>query len=117
MDCGKIEPMSAALRVLLIEDSPDDAALIVAELRRADFDPTYLRVQTSSDARNALSRDWDVILCDYSMPRFGPAAALRLVKECGLHTPVLIVCAHILDESAIALMRQGASDVILKNQL
>ena len=83
------EQRPAPINLLLIEDSPDDAELVVMELRRGGYDPSYKRVDTAAQMREALKeRRWDMILCDYTMPNFNISAALDVVREHGLDTPL-----------------------------
>jgi PAS domain S-box-containing protein len=103
--------------VLLIEDSPDDAELMIHELRRGGFEPTVLRVDTAETMKAALAQPWDVVLADYSMPRFGAAEALRILHDDGRDVPFLIVSGSIGEETAIASMHAGASDYIMKDKL
>ena len=90
--------MGTPLRVLIAEDSEDDAALLMRELRRAGYDLASKRVDTPLDMANALSRqEWDIVFADNSMPRFSAAAALELLKESGLDLPFIIVSGTITD--------------------
>ncbi len=106
------------LRVLLIEDSPDDAELILHELADGAliFDST--RVESPSEMRKALSdADWDIILSDYNMPDFSAPEALALLQDSGKDIPFIIVSGFVGDEAAIAMMRAGAHDFIIKSSL
>ncbi|MFP4323905.1 MAG: PAS domain S-box protein, partial [Anaerolineales bacterium] len=106
------------LNVLMVEDSPDDALLIVRELRKAHFDVHHERVETASAMQAALAaRAWDVIIADYALPQFNAEAALELVIRQGLDIPFLIVSGSVGEERAVALMRQGVTDYILKDRL
>lgn len=106
------------LNVLLVEDSEDDAALVLRELSRAGYMPTAHRVDTAEGMTAALTEgDWDVVLCDYNLPQFSAIAAFRLLKETGLDLPFLIVSGTIRDESGVAFMRAGAQDYVMKGNL
>jgi signal transduction histidine kinase len=104
-----------ALRVLLVEDSEDDALLLLADLEAEGYAPEAARVDTAAAMRAALEREaWDVVISDDSMPAFSALDALRLLQEKGLDLPFLIVSGTISDERAVAAMRAGAHDYILK---
>ena len=109
--------MGDTLRVLIAEDSSDDAELIVRELRRAGFEPEWRRVDTEAEYLLCLSADLDVILSDYEMPQFNAPRALDLVHERGLDVPFIIVSGTIGEEVAVAAMTRGAADYLLKDRL
>ena len=76
--------MSDARRILMVEDSPDDAELSIRALRRAGIDLTFQRVETPETMRKALAEGtWDLVIADYSMPRFNGLAALKMLRETG----------------------------------
>ena len=107
-----------SLRVLLVEDVPSDADLLVRHLTRAKFAVEHRRVDTAEAMRQALADGtWDLILCDYSMPGFDAPAALRIYQECGLDIPFIVVSGTIGEETAVAMMRAGAHDYLLKSAL
>jgi diguanylate cyclase (GGDEF)-like protein len=108
--------MSTPLRVLIVEDSEDDAALLVRELRHGGYDPTFERVDTSAATKTALEqRAWDLIISDYSMPQFSGLAALALMQQLGIDLPFIIMSGTIGEEIAVQAMRAGAHDYIMKN--
>jgi PAS domain S-box-containing protein len=110
--------MGAPLHLLLVEDSEDDALLLVRELTRAGFAPVAERVDNRAALQSALDRQsWDLIIGDYSMPHFGGADALALVRERGLDVPFIIVSGTIGEERAVAAMKAGASDYVPKDNL
>jgi PAS domain S-box-containing protein len=110
--------MGNPLRVLMIEDSEDDALLVARELRRAGYDLTYERVDTADALKAALDRhQWDVMLGDYSMPQFSGTAALAILQERGLETPYICVSGTITEDLAVAAMKMGASDYVTKGHL
>ncbi len=110
--------MSASLRVLIIEDLPDDAEFVARELRNGGYDVAYERVDTAAALRAALDRQaWDIIISDYTMPRFSGWAALEVYKEKGLDLPFVIVSGAIGEDMAVAMMKAGASDYIMKDNL
>lgn len=107
-----------ALRVLLVEDSQDDADLILIELGRSGFDAVSARVETEAGMREALqSAGWDVVISDFNLPRFDTRAALALLRETDADIPFIIVSGCIGEESAVALMKEGASDFVMKDKL
>src|SRR5687767_8350758 len=110
--------MGQALRALLVEDSEDDALLLGLMLKQAGYDLTSERVDTPESMRAALERQsWDVVISDYVMPRFSGLAALRILQEKGLDLPFLIVSGHIGEETAVAAMKAGAHDYLMKDRL
>ncbi|WP_166397042.1 PAS domain S-box protein [Rubrobacter marinus] len=111
--------MSERLRVLIVEDSPDDALLVLRELRRGGFDPVYERVDTPEDLEVALSegRRWDLVISDYSMPSFRAPDALALVRGRDPDTPFVIVSGSVGEEAAVEAMKAGAQDYLMKDRL
>ena len=106
------------LRLLLVEDSEDDAKLLFAELRRGGFVPEARRIETPEEMRAALqSGEWDLIVADYSMPRFSATAALRVLRAAGIDLPFIIVSGTIGEATAVAAMKAGAHDYIVKHDL
>ena len=110
--------MPRTVNVLMVEDSPDDALLLKRELERQGFDPTVARVDTGPDLRSALiERDWDVVISDHNMPGFSGDEALKLVKLFDPDLPFIVVSGTRGEEHAVAAMRAGASDFVVKNRL
>src|SRR5712691_3586614 len=110
--------MADPLRVLIIEDSEDDAGLLLRELRRGGYEPVYQRVDTPEATQAALqSGTWSLILSDYSMPRFTAPEVLQLVKRAGLDVPFIIVSGTVGEEVAVSTMRSGAHDYLIKGNL
>lgn len=110
--------MGIPIRVLIVEDSEDDALLMVRELRRSGYEPTFERVDTPDGMRVALQDGrWEVIIADYSMPRFSALAALRVLREEGLDLPFIVVSGAIGEEVAVDMMRAGAHDYVMKDNL
>ncbi|MBI3758210.1 MAG: response regulator, partial [Deltaproteobacteria bacterium] len=110
--------MKTALRVLNIEDSERDAELLRRQLVRAGYEPCLERVETAAAMQAALkTQTWDVILSDYSMPRFSALAALVLLKESGLDIPFIIISGTIGEELAVEAMLAGAHDYLMKDKL
>jgi signal transduction histidine kinase len=109
---------SRTLRVLLVEDRSDDEELVLLELRRGGYKVLHERVETAAAMSAALARDgWDVILSDFAMPRFSGPAALAVVRASGFDIPFIIVSGTVGDEAAVAAMRSGANDYVLKGNL
>ncbi len=110
--------MTNPLRVLIVEDDEDDAELLLRELRRAGYDLKALRVETLDAMRSALDHQtWDIIFSDYSLPRFSGLAALELHRERSLNIPFIILSGTIGEGTAVAAMKAGASDYIMKGNL
>lgn len=106
------------LRLLLVEDSEDDARLTLHALKGSGLDVTFTRVQTRTDMKAALlSKSWDVIVSDYSMPAFSAPEAFATLAETGLDLPFLIVSGTVGEEAAVEAMRMGVNDYLLKGAL
>lgn len=111
--------MSVDLKVLLVEDSEDDALLLVRKLRKGGYDPTWERVDTPEDMEAALDgRSWDLVISDHSMPAFSSSAALGLLRSKGfVDLPFIIVSGKIGEDAAVAAMKAGAHDYLMKDNL
>jgi len=110
--------MDKPIRVLIVDDSEDDGLLLLRQLKNGGYNPTYGQVDTAEAMNEALDRQtWDIILCDYSMPGFSATAAFDLYKEKGFDLPFIIVSGTIADETAVAAMRAGAHDYLMKDNL
>ena len=110
--------MGKPLKVLMIEDSDDDAHLIAGELRHGGFDVEYSRVDTSSVLEDALTKgSWDVILCDHAMPKLCAPEAVGILRRNRIKTPVIIVSGWITKDLAKATVEAGANDYVSKNEL
>jgi PAS domain S-box-containing protein len=110
--------MSKPLRVLLVEDSEDDALLEIRALKNGGYDPEYERVETAEAMRKSLQeKPWDVILCDYALPQFNGLAAIALLEEADIDIPLIIVSGAIGEETAVECMRFGARDYVMKGNL
>jgi diguanylate cyclase (GGDEF)-like protein len=110
--------VTATLRLLLIDDSPDDAALVVAELTRGGYDVDFDRVDTPDALVAALTRQsWDIAVADYTMPDFAGTAALTLLRQHDADLPFIFVSGAIGEDAAVAAMRTGAHDYLMKGGL
>ncbi|HEY7698924.1 MAG TPA: sigma-54 dependent transcriptional regulator, partial [Vicinamibacteria bacterium] len=109
--------MSSPIKLLILEDSADDAVLLVRELGRHGFAPEWSRVESRDEYLETLAWPPDVILADYTLPRFDALEALRLLKERGLDVPFIVVTGTIGEERAVECMREGATDYLLKDRL
>jgi signal transduction histidine kinase len=106
------------IRVLIIEDSEEDADLIVLELKRGGYSPEFRRVEEADGLVRALSDgEWDLVLSDYSMPRFSVPEALSIVQQKNADLPFVIVSATIGEEAAVEAIKSGAHDYVLKHRL
>jgi two-component system, cell cycle sensor histidine kinase and response regulator CckA len=109
--------LTGPLRILVVEDSPTDAKLVHAELRRS-LVVEIERVDTESAMRAALAdKHWDLVISDWSMPSFSARGALRVMAELGLDLPFIIVSGPVGEEAAVEAMRAGAHDYVLKSSL
>jgi diguanylate cyclase (GGDEF)-like protein/PAS domain S-box-containing protein len=105
------------LRLLIVDDSPDDTEVAATTLRRAGYMLKTQRVQDLTSMQAALDKgQWDVVLCEYSLPHFGAQLALDLLRRTGHEIPFLVVTRNIKDTDLAKIMRAGALDVIMKNQ-
>jgi len=107
-----------SLRVLMVEDSEDDALLLIREIKKGGYNPVYERVATAAAMKKALKeKKWDIILCDYMMPGFNAPSAIDVLKHTNIDIPLIVVSGTIGEETAIECMRFGARDYILKPNL
>ncbi len=110
--------MDKALRVLLVEDSEDDALLLERELRRHGYRPSTRRVDSAAGLAYALQDSgWDVVITDHNLPGFSSEAALQMIRQTELDAPVIILSGTIGEEAAVAAMKAGAADYIMKGNM
>jgi diguanylate cyclase (GGDEF)-like protein/PAS domain S-box-containing protein len=110
--------VSVPIRILMLEDSEDDAALLLRELRQGGYEPECKRVDTAPEMGAALdSGQWDLVISDHSMPGFSANAGLALLHERGIDVPFIIVSGTIHEEAAVEAMAAGAGDYVFKDNL
>jgi two-component system sensor histidine kinase EvgS len=110
--------MAKPLQVLIVEDSENDALLLLRELRRSGYTPASERVDTAASLNAALEKQpWDVIISDFVMPQFSGLEALKMIRGKGFDVPIIIMSGKISDETAVSAMKAGASDYIMKDNL
>jgi signal transduction histidine kinase len=106
------------LQLLLVEDSEDDAVALLRELRRSGYNVSHTRVETREALERALNAGpWDVVIADYALPHFDGLTAFSLVRQHGLDVPFLIVSGTIGEDVAVAAMKAGVHDFVLKDRL
>ncbi|HLF24778.1 MAG TPA: PAS domain S-box protein [Anaerolineae bacterium] len=109
--------MTTPLHVLIVEDRPADAELMIHELRRAGFDPDWRRAQSEPEYLAQLEQTPDLILADHTLPQFDSLRALQLLHERRLDIPLIVVTGSISEEAAVECIKQGAADYLLKDRL
>jgi len=117
MPAEELEPQS--LKILLVEDNPDDAALVERHLRRNGFAPSMVRVETAIDMKAALTPEEppDIVLADYNLPNFSGPEALQMVKASGMDIPFIMLSGAVSEQTAVDSMRAGAQDYVSKQNL
>jgi PAS domain S-box-containing protein/putative nucleotidyltransferase with HDIG domain len=109
--------MGTPIRVLIVEDSENDAELVLREIQRGEYDVEWERVETRAAMEDALvRRQWDIIICDHSLPEFSAMAALETLQARGLDLPFIIVSGSISEEAAVKSLKAGAHDFIVKGK-
>jgi PAS domain S-box-containing protein len=109
--------MRGPLRVLVVEDSQPDAELALRELRQAGYEPAWKRVETEPDFLAQLDHGWDLVLADYNLPQFSGLRAMELLRQRGLGIPIIIVSGAIGEDTAVAAVKAGANDYVMKGRL
>ncbi len=111
--------MNTPLSLLMLEDSEDDAFLVLRELKRGGYNVTHQRVESENAMRAALlnKKNWDVILSDYSMPTFSAPEALKIVQQMQIDIPFIIVSGTVGEDVAVEAMKSGANDFFTKDKL
>ncbi len=110
--------MKPELKILIAEDSEDDALLLLREIRAAGFEPVWVRVETEETLKASLRGEvWDIVISDYSMPQLNGLDVIRCVHEGGQDIPIIIVSGVIGEDMAVAAMRAGAHDYLIKGKM
>lgn len=110
--------MGKPLRILLIEDSERDAALLLLYLRRGGYEPTIQRVERETDMKTQLtSAEWDVVICDFNLPGFNAYAALKTLGESGRKIPLIVLSGEINDTIIAGVKAAGASQYLCKYEM
>ena len=110
--------MTTLLHVLIVEDSVDDTDAMLRELTRGGYEVEHERVETRPAMQAALSqRTWDLVLCDYTLPKFSAREALKTLQQSGLDLPFIIISGTIGEESAVEMLKAGAHDFIVKGRM
>lgn len=110
--------MTIPLQLLIVDDSENDALLLVRELEKGGYDVTYDRVDNSEDMRHAIAGgSWDIIITDHNMPGFDSTQALKIATDSNNDTPVIIVSGNMGEDIAVDAMKSGAMDYIMKDNL
>lgn len=109
--------MPRPIKLLLVEDSPDDAELLLAELRRSGYSPDWKRVYTEPEYIEAIKSLPEIILSDYSMPQFNGLRAAKVLRDSGLDIPFILISGTVGEDTAVEAMKHGASDYLLKDRI
>jgi DNA-binding NtrC family response regulator len=109
--------VTTPVRMLILEDRPSDAELILYALKKGGYDPIFRRIETREDFIANLSPTIEIIIADYAMPQFDAIEALKILQEQGFDIPFIVVTGAIGDEIAIECMKEGASDYLLKDRM
>lgn len=110
--------MGTPLKILIVEDSEDDLFLLLHELRKGGYDPEYRALCTAEAMKAALAeQEWDIITSDYNMPGFSAMGALEILRNSGLDLPFIVVSGKIGEDQAVAAMKAGAHDYVMKQNL
>lgn len=109
--------MDRTLNVLILEDRADDAELMIRQLRKSGFVPQWVRVDTEADFFSQLQTSPDVVFADYNLPGCDPLRALQMVREHDPFLPFILVSGSVGEERAVEIIKQGATDYLLKDRL
>ena len=114
---SKDHPAPIPLHVLLVEDRETDTELIVRELKKHGFEPSWVRVDTEADFLEQIHKPFDLVTADAIMPQFSASRVVTLLQEHQLDIPCIVISGSIGEEEAVALIRAGASDYLMKDRL
>jgi diguanylate cyclase (GGDEF)-like protein len=119
MEAMNLSPktLEEELRVLIVEDNPDDAEMMCAVLEDEGFEVEPHRIDTPPDLIRALDQHWDLILCDYSLPRLGATEVLRILREHKVNLPLVLVSGLVSDDTVVELMHHGVRDFVPKRNM
>jgi PAS domain S-box-containing protein len=110
--------MNKPLAVLIVEDLESDVQLLIRLLKKADYELAFEQVKTAEQMRYALEkRAWDVVISDYNLPQLDGPAALKLLQDTGLDIPFIVISGAMGEETAVAMMKAGAHDYLIKSDL
>ena len=110
--------MPTAVRVLIVEDNPEDVEVLIHTLGEGGYAPTRLVVKTRIEFSEALLKnDFDIVLSDQDLPRFDGLSALALLRDSGRDIPFILVSRTVGEEKAVTVMKAGAADVVSKDNL
>ncbi len=109
--------MTRPLRILLIEDSERDAALLKLYLRRGGFEPLLTRIETADELQARLAEEWDIIISDVRLPRFGAVAALRMLGESGRQLPFIALSGEVSESVISEVLNAGARRFVNKDAM
>lgn len=113
-----MQELNESVSIILIEDNKNDAELIIAELKRSGMTPEWVRIETAQELYANLESDlYDIIISDYHLPKFSAPEAISIVQEHGRDIPIIIVSGLIGEETAVALMKKGAHDYVMKGNI
>jgi sigma-B regulation protein RsbU (phosphoserine phosphatase) len=113
-----LDVVKKPIRVLVVEDSEFDARILIGTLKQGGYDPVWRRVESAGTMREALQNEtWELVLSDYNLPEFSAPDALRLLQESGLDLPFVIISGGIGEDVAVAAMKAGAHDYLMKGNL
>ena len=109
--------MKTPLRVLVVEDSEFDARMLIRLLNRGGYETDFIRVETAKQLEEAFEQEWDLVLSDYNMPGFNAPQALEIYQNHKLDIPFIIISGGIGEDIAVAAMKAGAHDYLMKGNL